>query len=102
MAWRRSWIHWGRSGAGEVPCLTILVGAKVVRLNEVAAMVWQDLEAAGDARGLFRLLRRRFSAVEDRRLWTDVLALLEAWRREGWIEWQEDPVFAVEEELWPP
>lgn len=102
MAWRRSWIHWGRNRDAGGREATVLIGAKAARLNEVATVIWEGIETARDSQDLVRRLRRCYRGVEDRTLSADVTALLDRWHREGWIEWQEDSLFPFEDEPWPP
>ncbi len=70
-------------------------------MNEVAAAVWERIETLPDRQALMRYLRGRYRGVDDRTLSADLDILLDQWQRDGWIEWQIDPVFQFREEPWP-
>ncbi len=101
MRLRRSWIHWRRVGAEAGGGAHVLVEGGLARLNPVAARIWEEIESVPDRETLIRRLRRRYAGVPDARLRADVDALIEGWLRDGWLEWQEDPIFPFGEDPWP-
>ncbi len=80
--------------------MDLLIDAKLAHLNPVAGVVWEAIERLGDSETLFRTLRRRYSGVGDRELRSDLDRLIECWRRDRWIDWQEDRLFPFPEEPW--
>jgi hypothetical protein len=91
------WIHWRPDGAGGVH---IIACEGLIRLNRVAAAVWEEIERAADRESLHRRMRRRYRGVDDVTLRAEIDSLLDEWLEKDWIARIEDPVFPSPEEEW--
>lgn len=94
---RRIWIHWRWDGTGGA---LVIAGEGLIRLNRVAAAVWEEIDRTGDREAIHRRIRRRFCGVDDRTLRAEIDSLLDDWLERDWIARVEDPVFPSAEGEW--
>jgi hypothetical protein len=93
--YRKVWIHWRRDPAGGGASIVSREG--MIRLNPVAAAVWQELERVPNRETLHRRMRRRYRGVGDATLRAEIDSLIDRWLEADWIARVEDPVFPSSE-----
>ena len=58
-------------------------------LNEVGAQIWKGLERQEELVAICRSLRERYPDVDEDRIESDVMDLLQELHREGLVSWSE-------------